>query len=301
MAATDTACEPDVQAGGVKESAAARPAEALRSLIASYTGYKEAGVAPARHAGLPSPYLTLIFTLNEPLTLAAQPDPTQSAGEYVTLAGGLHTAPALITHDGYQSGIQVALSPLGARALFGFPASELASIVVEAGEICGALAMEIHGRIQAATSWEDRFAVLDELLSRAVMAHQPDGMPQVSAEVGRAWQQLLCTGGMISVSALAAETGWSARHLRTRFAAETGLTPKAAARVVRFDRARRLLQRRAMSGRRLDLAALAVHCGYYDQAHLDREFGAFAGAPPTTWLAREHRNLQASAIAPAQR
>ncbi len=121
------------------------------------------------------------------------------------------------------------------------------------------------------------------------------------SEVGFARQRLLGTGGTISVSALADETGWSGRHLRTRFAAEIGLTPKAAARVVRFDRARRLLQRRAASGRRLDLAALAANCGYYDQAHLDLEFRALAGAPPTTWLEREFRNLQASAVAPAER
>jgi len=312
MAALGTAREPDARGspadpagpgvlrGPVNEAAAARPAAALRPLIARYTGYKQAGVPPARHAGLPSPYLTVIFTLDEPLTVAAHPDPAQPGGDYVALAGGLHTVPALITHDGYQSGIQLALSPFGARAFFGFPAGELASIDVEAGDVCGTLAAEIGERIRAAMSWPDRFAVLDEVLSRRLLAYQRDGKPEASAEVGFAWQRLLGTGGTISMSALAAETGWSGRHLRTSFAAETGLTPKAAARVVRFYRARRLLQRRAESGKRLDLAALAVHCGYYDQAHLDLEFRALAGAPPTIWLAREFRNLQAGAVAPAE-
>src|SRR5258707_470657 len=168
------------------------------------------------------------------------------------------------------------------------------------GGLRAPLAAEIHERVRAAMSWPDRFAVLDEVLSRQLLAYQRDGKPEASAEVGFAWQRLLGTGGTISMSALAAETGWSGRHLRTRFAAETGLTPKAAARVVRFYRARRLLQRRAESGKRLDLAALAVHCGYYDQAHLDLEFRALAGAPPTIWLAREFRNLQAGAVAPAE-
>jgi AraC-like DNA-binding protein len=60
------------------------------------------------------------------------------------------------------------------------------------------------------------------------------------------------------------------------------------------------LQRRASAGRRLDLAELAAGCGYYDQAHMDLEFRALAGAPPTTWLAREFRNFQASAGEPAE-
>ncbi|MGN6793294.1 MAG: helix-turn-helix domain-containing protein, partial [Streptosporangiaceae bacterium] len=252
------------------------------------------------HAGLPSPYMTVIFTFDEPLTIAAHPDPAQPGGSYLTLAGGLHTAPALITHEGAQSGIQVALSPLGARALLGMPASELVSLDVEATEVCGWLATEIQQRIQAATSWPERFAVLDQVLSNRLRSSSGDGRDEVSAEVRFAWERLLATGGRITVAALAEQTGWSARHLRTKFADEVGLTPKTAARVVRFDRARRLLQRRSASGRPLDLAALAAHCGFYDQAHMDGEFRALAGSAPTTWLAREFRNLQVGMAAPEE-
>ena len=299
MAAMDAAREQSAQGGGlIDEYVLARPINELRPFIARYSGYRQAGVAPARHAGLPSPYLTVIFTLDEPLHVAAHPDPAQPGGDFVTLAGGLHCVPAHITHDGYQSGIQLAVSPLGARALLGIPAGELAGIDVEAGEVCGQQATEIHERVRAAASWQDRFAVLDAVLSARLAAYQ-DAKHEVSSEVAIAWQRLLSSGGTLAVSALAAETGWSERHLRNRFAAEIGLTPKAAARVVRFDRARRLLQRRAASGRSLDLAALAAHCGYYDQAHLDLEFRSLAGVPPTIWLAHEFRNLQANAEATA--
>jgi AraC-like DNA-binding protein len=294
MAAVEGALRP------VSEAVAGRPAAELRSFVAGYSGYRQAGVEPGRHAGLPSPYLTLIFTLDEALRVAAHPDPRQPGGEYVTLVGGLHSVPALITHDGFQSGIQVALSPVGARAFFGLPAGDLAHVDVHGSQVCGPLATEVQERIQAAATWPERFAVLNEVLLRRLRAHQADGRQDVSAEIGFAWQRLLATKGAIAVSALAEETGWSSRHLRSRFAAEIGLAPKAAARVVRFDRARRLLQRRAAAGRPLDLAALAAHCGYYDQAHLDADFRALAGAPPTTWLAREFRNLQASSTAPGE-
>jgi len=281
--------------GPVSEAVAGRPAALLRPLIARYSGYRQAGVGPARHRGLPSPFLTLIFTIHEPLVVAAHPDPRQPGAEYLTLAGGLHTAPALITHDGWQSGIQVGLSPAGARAILGVPAGELASIDVEGSDVCGALATEIHHRVREAASWQDRFAVLDEVLSARLLAYRRAGRPDLSAETAFAWGRIVTTGGRISVAALAEETGWSGRHLRSVFAGEIGLTPKAAARVVRFDRARRLLQRRAAAGPRLDLAGLAADCGFYDQAHLDSEFRALAGCPPTAWLAQEFRNLQAEA------
>jgi AraC-like DNA-binding protein len=95
------------------------------------------------------------------------------------------------------------------------------------------------------------------------------------------------------VSELAAGTGWSERHLTGRFRAEIGLAPKAAARVIRFDRARKLLVRKLTAGGDYLLADLAADGGYFDQAHLAREFRALAGCPPSQWLAEEFRNVQA--------
>jgi AraC-like DNA-binding protein len=281
----------------VNESVWALPAPALRPFVARYVGYRQAGVPPARHRGLPSPYLTVIFTLDDPLTLAGHPDPRQSPGSYRTLVGGLHTAPALITHPGRQSGIQLAVSPLGARALLGLPAGELAGIDVEGSALLGPLADRIAERLRAAGDWPARFAVLDRMLTSRLAAGPAAGAScaadGVGAEVSHAWRLLLASGGRSAVSGLAAETGWSDRHLRNRFRDETGLTPKAAARVIRFDRARRVLQGRAAAEMTLPtLAGLAADCGFYDQAHLAREFRDLAGCPPSAWLAEEFLNVQ---------
>lgn len=287
------------------ESVSGRPAPALRPYVAWYSGYRQAGVAPARHRGLPSPYLTLILTLDDPLTLAAHPDPHQAPGAFVTLLGGLHTAPALIVHEGRQSGVQAALSPLGARALLGLPAGEVAGIDLHADEVLGRDAREAQERLRLAADWPARFAVVDAWLLRRLA---DSGRREIAPEVCRAWEVLQADGGTTPISVLAAEVGWSTRHLSSRFAAEIGLAPKAAARVVRFDRARRLLAARARRGPRelwpdsppsrgLALAGLAAECGYFDQAHLDREFRALAGCPPVAWLAEEFRNIQAGAHA----
>jgi AraC-like DNA-binding protein len=138
--------------------------------------------------------------------------------------------------------------------------------------------------------------VLDEMLLARVRSEPAGaGAAQPSPEVSCAWPQLVRSGGTAPVTGLVTEAGWSDRHLRSRFRAEIGLTPKAAARVIRFHRARRLLQRRTAAGQPPALADLAAACGYYDQAHLDREFRALGGCPPTRWLAEEFRNIQARA------
>jgi AraC-like DNA-binding protein len=275
------------EAGPVDEHCRRVPAEPLRPYVAAYTGYRQRGVPSARHRGLPSPYLTLIFTLDEPLTIVAHPDPGQPPGEYGTLLGGLHSVPALITHAGAQSGIQVALRPLGARALLGLPAGELAALDLPAEAVLGGVCAELRERVGSAAGWPERFAVLDEILLRR--AADADVAPEVSW----AWHELLRAGGATRVSELAAGTGWSERHLTSRFRAEIGLAPKAAARVVRFDRARKLLVRKLTAGDDYLLADLAADCGYFDQAHLAREFRALAGCPPSQWLAEEFRNVQA--------
>jgi AraC-like DNA-binding protein len=61
------------------------------------------------------------------------------------------------------------------------------------------------------------------------------------------------------------------------------MPPKVVARLARFDRSRRMLQ--VPDPPRL--ADVAAACGFTDQAHLTREWRAFAEAPPTAWRAGE--------------
>ena len=267
----------------IREAVAARPVGPLRAVVAEHHAYRDRDVPPARHVGLPSPWITLILTLDEPLRVTRHPDPGQAPAEYRTLVGGLHTSPALIEHDGAQSGIQLQLSPLGTRALFGVPAGELAGLDLDAADLLGRLSGDLQERLQAASSWEERFGLLDGGLGGRL---DPERTPP--AEVRRAWHLLCASGGSLRVADVARAVGWSERHLAARFRVEIGLPPKAAARVIRFDRARRLIP--GCPG-----AAVAAACGYADQAHLVREFVDFTGLPPRAWLAAEVGNLQSTA------
>jgi AraC-like DNA-binding protein len=282
----------------IDESVRQLPPPSLRPFVEWYAGFRQAGVAPARHRGLPSPSLTFILTLDDPLVVAAHPDPRQPPGEYSTLLGGLHTTPALITHEGRQSGIQLALAPLGARVLLGVPAGQFAGLDVDASAVLGRFAGELRERVGEQETWTGRFGVLNTMLGERAGAAEYAAC--VRPEIGYAWRRLRAASGAVRVSAIAAETGWSERHLNARFRAETGLSPKEAARVFRFTAARGRIADAAartgggITGAGLSLADLAAECGYYDQAHLARDFRTLAGCPPTQWVAEEFRNIQAS-------
>ncbi|MCY1142193.1 helix-turn-helix transcriptional regulator [Actinoplanes sp. Pm04-4] len=270
----------------VDEYVRGRPAAALAPFVAGYSGYRQRGVAPMRHLGLPSPYLTMILTMDEPLVMAAHPDPRQPPGSYDSLIGGLHLTPAVIVHEGRQSGVQVALRPLGCRALLGVPAAELVGLDVDASALLGSTVVaQLRERLCLAADWPSRFAVVDSVL-RAHLRGDKSVKPEVAYAYGS-----IVSGQ--SVKSVAAEVGWSDRHLTNRFRAEVGLRPKETARVARFDRARRALHPGTLIG---DVAA--AH-GYADQSHLVREFRALAGCTPSEWISEQFDFIQAVQLEPA--
>lgn len=255
-----------------------RPAPALATWIERYLGYGMSGFPGGVHRGLPSRHMTLIVSIGDPIDVIAQTDPGQSPARYRAAAGGLQVAPALIAHDGSQEGVAIELTPLGCRALLGMPAGALWNTSAELADVVGPAGAELWERLQGPATWEDRFRVCDLVLGRLLREDQLD------PSLGRAWGLLQASWGAMPVEQLARAVGWSRHHLARRFATEFGLAPKPAARVLRFDRARRMLQ---VAAGRSSIASVAARCGYADQAHLTREFAELAGCPPTRLLAEE--------------
>ncbi|MCO1579758.1 helix-turn-helix domain-containing protein [Crossiella sp. SN42] len=248
------------------------PPPRLRPLVNRYIGYHVRS-APGVHRGLPSSKLTFIATLAGTVDLRDGPGP---ARRYPALVGGLHETPMTVEHDGEQFGVEADLTPLGARALFGLPAGELAGLDVSLRDLLGRPAEELLERLRAAGTWADRFTCFTDVLDRVA---RPAAIP--APELGWAWRRL--TEGPVAVAGLAAEVGWSRQHLRARFTREFGLSPKVLARIVRFQHARALLT----PPDRPALAEVAALAGYADQAHLSRDWRAFSGLTPTAWLAAE--------------
>jgi AraC-like DNA-binding protein len=91
--------------------------------------------------------------------------------------------------------------------------------------------------------------------------------------------QIEARHGLVSIDAIAADTGLTRRHLERRFKDVVGMTPKRLARIARFQRSLRILDA-ADPSQRLGGAETAAACGYADQAHFIRDFRDLAGCPP---------------------
>jgi AraC-like DNA-binding protein len=254
------------------------PHPRLRDWVGGYTGYRMEPAPPTTHQGVASPHLTFLLCLDGRVEVLANPDPARPPGTFTAMVGGLHAGPAVVAQGAAQTGLQLRLTWRGARALLGLPAGALAGDTVDLAALLGRRAEGLLDRLAAAPAWDARFALLDAELT-ALAARGP-GERGVVPEVGYAWDRLMATGGLLRIEDLAAETGWSRRHLADRFRAETGLSPKAAARVMRFERACDRLRSTPDP-----LSAVAADLGYADQAHLSRDFRDLAGQTATSWRA----------------
>ncbi len=238
------------------------------------SGYRFDGLEPGVHVGLPGPHLTVVVSFDRPTVVA---DPGCEVRAFPALASGLFAAPAAIHHDGAMHGLQLDLTPLGARALLGVPGAAL-DRTVDLVELL--LPEDRHLDEELAALPDDRgrtARVLTALTRRLVRGEAP----AVRAEALDAWTLVTRCGGLTTVREVAEDLGWSEAHVGRALRSELGLSTKPLLRVARFDRARREVQR----GR--PLAEVAAACGYADQAHLAREWRVLAGAAPTHWLAQD--------------
>jgi AraC-like DNA-binding protein len=251
------------------EVARRMPAPALRPYLVSHLeGWEQTRGRPTRLRELPFPGIPLILNLGpqwrvETATLG-------HAAMHDSFLAGLHTAPSFVEGDACWACIELRLTPLGAHRLLGVPMHELANRTVPLEELLPHTD-ELGDSLRATPSWQERFDLLESFLVRRIA-----DAALTSEAIEWSWRRLRSSHGRAPVSALADELGWSHRRLIARFREQLGLTPKALARVIRFDRAVTLLSRPPLSG----LAGVAYDCGYYDQAHMNRDFRELAGTTP---------------------
>ena len=240
-------------------------------LLVAPEGWEQTGLQTSLRE-VPFPGVPLILNLGQPWQIEDPGSPPERRDSFVA---GMHAAPSLV-HSAAAAWtcIELRLTPLAAHRVLGLPMHELANRTVELEDVLPP-AGELGARLRETPSWGERFDLVEAFLVRCLA----DSMPP-SPGVEWSWQRLRLTGGRASIGALAAELGWSHRRLIARFREQIGLAPKTAARVLRFDRAVAALRATAEPG----LAEIAFDCGYFDQAHLNRDFRELAGATPTAFL-----------------
>jgi AraC-like DNA-binding protein len=160
----------------------------------------------------------------------------------------------------------VRFRPGMARSFFGIPSGELTDNVIPLDDLFGRHARELERRLSDARSPSEAARLL------AVSLPAPANAPN---SVQRTIAALAATHGLADLDFFSRAANLSPRQFRRRCLEESGLTPKHLCRILRFRRALQLGSRHLK-----DWAGIAVETGYFDQAHLIRDFREFTGQTP---------------------
>jgi AraC-like DNA-binding protein len=221
---------------------------------------------------LPRSRTEVLFSLGDRHWLKDREDPRRDRAFDASFVSGLQQRPLHVVSPPSTAMAGVRLKPEGAAPFLRDTPSLIAGGVVELEAILGRDVERLREQIATTPDLRRRTLLLAGAVARHLLA-----APGLSASVRLALRAIHGSRGGAPIRDLVRGSGWSHRHLTERFRAEVGLAPKAYARLVRFESAFERLCRLD----RVHWAEFALEAGYYDQAHLVRDFREFAGATPS--------------------
>ena len=174
--------------------------------------------------------------------------------------------------------VGVHFKPGGAFPFLGLPAGDLADTHVDLETLWGTSAVRLRERLCEATTSQERFNLIEEVLLHRLCRRMEQQHYAVLAGL-----EIFRKNQGRTVRETAKHIGLSQRRFIQVFKAEVGMTPKLFSRIQRFQQTRTFIQQSTS----VNWAALAVDHGYFDQSHLIREFLEFSGQSPTDHLKRQ--------------
>lgn len=228
----------------------------------------------------PMPSSHLFINLGDPIVVR---DPSGIVPDGLCTHGwfmGLPTRRMIVEYPAQVHLAGVHFKPWGMSPFVDAHQSELRDAHVDADSLWAGFG-RLRERAGAATSADEVLLTIEETLRRH-LAPAPSRSFELVEHSGGILAQ---SWGDRSVGALAKQAGVSSTHLASQFKLHVGTTPKPMARIYRF--ARLILSVNPACP--VDWPALAHTMGYFDQAHLSRDFKDFTGHTPTEYLELRRR------------
>ena len=226
---------------------------------------------------LPDGAIELIINLGDAQRLCARDTRAQPVVFRDSWISGERTTPIVIDEAGDVHLIGARLRSGGAWPFLGVPLREFTDRVIELEAVLGPEIRRLRERMGEAADDDGRFDLLEAWLMERSLKRSPP-----TRAVSYALGMIRNGGNAVRIGKIAEEVGISHKHLLREFDRCVGLTPKLFARLHAFQRVIKGIGQKP----EVDWSETALTCGYYDQAHLIREFRAFSGLTPATYLAK---------------
>jgi AraC-like DNA-binding protein len=194
--------------------------------------------------------------------------PTASA---VVVGPQTHHRVDLLVH-GLVDNFTIHFQPSGFNRLFGVNMAELRDQHFDASDVVGAAIGPLEDALAQTSTFRGRVEIAEAFLTGLLIDARP--LDTVASMAIRMFAEPCGRG----VASMAAESGLTSRQFERRFLEQVGVAPKLYSRIIRFNAA---LERK-LSAPQASWTEVAHEFGYYDQAHLVRDFRAFGGVSPRT-------------------
>ena len=190
------------------------------------------------------------------------------------LFAGQLTRPLLLRAGQHAGVIGIRFRPAAARAFLGVPMQELTDRRVALTALWGESALRLVQALKATRDSTARTNVVAAVLTDRLATT----LTPTDTGIARCAEILLARDVPASLGDLAADCNLSRRQFERRFLTDVGVSPRLFAGIARF---RSLFDALEQDTLRIQHWADAAHAtGYYDQAHMNRDFKRFAGLPP---------------------
>ena len=194
----------------------------------------------------------------------------------------------LLLRPGTRAGvIGIRFQAAGARALLGMSMLENTDTRLDLTQVWGRDSESLLDEVHSAAGIRERVSAVERFLIQRL---KKSAMPPDPA-ITHCVDVLHAAAGRITIDDLATRCELSARQLERRFLDEVGIPPRLLASIFRFRRVLDSLEQ-PQPGRWI---GAALSAGYFDQAHMIRDFKRFAGQPPQAFY-RSLNGLSAAMV-----
>jgi AraC-like DNA-binding protein len=249
-----------------------RPAFPLSQYVESIWRLTSPGAPITRQRVYPDGAMSLFIHLDKPRASFSFDDRHFSMP--VPLLAGPYSRPFYIDPSNPTEAIGVAFRPGAARIFFSIAAHELHNSDAPLSELHSSEADHLLNDVCSARGAVAQIQALEQYLNRKFAAAAP-----VHPAIRHAAARLSLDGRVGSIRQIQLASSLSHTRFIQLFREHVGLTPKLFCRVRRFH----ALLGQIKKGVPVNWAELAADCGYFDQAHLIRDFRAFAGITPVVY------------------
>ena len=197
-------------------------------------------------------------------------------------ASGVRTEPITIPAGTNSSMMVISFKKGMAAPFFPFPMNEISDSVVDADLVWGSEFGRLREKLVETKDLGARFLILENFLITKFVSKM-----ELNPCVEFAVREMAERPDALNIARMNDKIGYSQKHFTEMFRKQVGVNPKAYLKIMRFQKAVRTID----ASDDIDWGAVALKCGFYDQAHFINDFKHFSGFTPEQY-AKIHTNYQ---------